>query len=171
MKKMAMLLIITLVFGAASSATLQAVSAIGQGQVVVVVVGAPGTPEYATHFAEWAGAWEQVCSKSNVTFLAVGVVLIGHGTFDGRTAKFNLRGPDISADELAGWFKPIQSPIAVINTASSSAPFLKALSAPGELHPVRPVPGRGDHSARSGSGQRRTDLSAGSLPDGLTSGW
>ena len=29
------------------------------------------------------------------------IVFIGHGTFDGRSAKFNLRGPDISADELA----------------------------------------------------------------------
>ena len=24
------------------------------------------------------------------------LVLIGHGTFDGRTARFNLRGPDVS---------------------------------------------------------------------------
>ena len=28
-------------------------------------------------------------------------VLIGHGTFDGKEAKFNLRGPDFSATELA----------------------------------------------------------------------
>jgi len=64
---------------------------------------------------------------------ALWLVLIGHGTFDGRTAKFNLRGPDLSAAELAEWLKPIRRPIAVIDTGSSSAPFLKELSAPGRI--------------------------------------
>jgi hypothetical protein len=59
------------------------------------------------------------------------LVLIGHGTFDGREAKLNLRGPDISADELAAWLKPIDRPIVVINCTSSSGPFLKPLSAAG----------------------------------------
>jgi hypothetical protein len=57
------------------------------------------------------------------------VVLIGHGTFDGKEAKFNLRGSDVSATELAGWLKPCRRPLAVINTASASGPFLAKLSA------------------------------------------
>ena len=57
------------------------------------------------------------------------IVLIGHGTFDGKEAKFNLRGPDVSASELAGWLKPFHRPIAFIDTSSCSAPFLNALSA------------------------------------------
>jgi len=64
---------------------------------------------------------------------ALWLVLIGHGTFDGRTAKFNLRGPDLSAAELAEWLKPIRRPVAVIDTASSSAPFLKEMSSPGRI--------------------------------------
>ena len=64
---------------------------------------------------------------------ALWLVLIGHGTFDGKTAKFNLRGPDVSADDLAEWLKPFSRPLAVINTASSSAPFLSTLSAPGRV--------------------------------------
>ncbi len=64
---------------------------------------------------------------------ALWVVLIGHGTFDGRAAKFNLRGPDISAEELSRWLEPIQRPVAVINTASSSAPFLTTLSGPNRV--------------------------------------
>ncbi len=67
------------------------------------------------------------------TTAALWLVLIGHGTFDGRTAKFNLRGPDISADDLAEWLKPLLRPIVVINTASSSAPFLSKLSAQGRV--------------------------------------
>jgi hypothetical protein len=55
--------------------------------------------------------------------------LIGHGTFDGKEAKFNLRGPDFSAGELADWLKPFTRPLAVIDTSSSSAPFMGKLAA------------------------------------------
>lgn len=58
------------------------------------------------------------------------LVLIGHGTFDGRDAKLNLRGPDVSAAELAEWLRPCGRPLAVLNCASASGPFINALSAP-----------------------------------------
>jgi len=57
------------------------------------------------------------------------LVLIGHGSFDGKEARFNLRGPDISATELAQWLSPFHRPLAIIAAASSSAPFLNKLSA------------------------------------------
>jgi len=129
---------------------------------VLVVVGAPGTPEYATQFTAWAKLWEQACIQSRALFTAVGLdesgassdheriheilagqsgeataalwlVLIGHGTFDGRTPKFNLRGPDLAAKDLAEWLKPVRRPVAVIDATSSSAPFLKELSSPGRI--------------------------------------
>jgi hypothetical protein len=58
------------------------------------------------------------------------IVLIGHGTFDGKDAKLNLRGPDVSATELSEWLKPFQRPLAIIDTTSSSAPFLAKLAGP-----------------------------------------
>jgi len=61
------------------------------------------------------------------------LILIGHGTFDGKVARFNLRGPDVAAGELAEWLKPIVRPIAVINCASSSGPFVNELSAPNRV--------------------------------------
>lgn len=61
------------------------------------------------------------------------LVLVGHGTFDGKEAKFNLRGPDLGSVELAAWLKPFQRPLAVIDTTSSSAPFLARLAAPGRV--------------------------------------
>lgn len=61
------------------------------------------------------------------------LVLIGHGTFDGKTARFNLRGPDVSAGELAQWLKPVERPVAIINCTSSSGPFLNELSAPNRV--------------------------------------
>ncbi|WP_077028583.1 hypothetical protein [Fuerstiella marisgermanici] len=61
------------------------------------------------------------------------LVLIGHGTFDGRVARFNLRGPDLSADAAAELLATSQRPVAVINCASCSAPFISALSAPNRI--------------------------------------
>jgi len=131
-----------------------------QQQTVMVVVGAPGAVEYAAQFAQWAGQWEKACQRGGASYWVMGLdpseavsdkellkealadqaaiqtrsalwlVLIGHGTYDGRTAKFNLRGPDLSAQDLAQWLAPIQRPVAVINTASSSAPFLTQLGGP-----------------------------------------
>jgi hypothetical protein len=126
---------------------------------VIVVVGAAGADKYGAQFVKWAQLWEQACSKGGAKFISIGLsevqnpddrttlqqtlaseiqqtnavlwlVLIGHGTFDGRTAKFNLRGSDISADDLAEWLKPVIRPLVLINTASSSAPFLSILSGP-----------------------------------------
>ncbi len=56
------------------------------------------------------------------------IVFIGHGTFDGRTARFNLRGNDAGAEELKKWLEPISCPIAIANCSSASGPFLKALA-------------------------------------------
>ncbi len=70
-------------------------------------------------------------SRSNAEL--VWLVLIGHGTYDGRLAKFNLRGSDVSAAELAEWLDPAAAPLAVINCASASAPFINRLSAPGRV--------------------------------------
>lgn len=60
------------------------------------------------------------------------VVLIGHGTFDGRVAKFNLPGPDMTPADFAPLLKRLAPRrIVLVNTASASGPFIEALSAPG----------------------------------------
>lgn len=59
------------------------------------------------------------------------MVLIGHGTFDGETAKFNLKGPDLSAGELKALLDGSTRPFVLINCSSSSAPFINAVSANG----------------------------------------
>jgi hypothetical protein len=71
-------------------------------------------------------------SKKTTEDDVVFVVLIGHGTFDGREAKFNLPGPDMGPPEFAklvGRLPPKH--VVFVNTASASGPFLAALSAPG----------------------------------------
>jgi hypothetical protein len=60
------------------------------------------------------------------------VVLIGHGSYDGRSAKFNMPGPDMTgADFNALLTKLPTKQIVFINTASASGPFLADLSGPG----------------------------------------
>jgi len=60
------------------------------------------------------------------------IMLIGHGSFDGKVAAFNLPGPDLTADDYAKLVAKIQAQrIIFINTASSSGGFLAALSGPG----------------------------------------
>ncbi len=56
------------------------------------------------------------------------IVMLGHGTFSGGGAKFNLRGPDVSAKEMQEWLKPVESQIVLINCSAASAPFLTELS-------------------------------------------
>jgi hypothetical protein len=129
---------------------------------LILVIGAAGEPEYGEQFSSWAGLWKQAAAKGGLQAVVIGedkdkpdddrqrlvdvltnevakpagelwLVFIGHGTFDGHSAKFNLSGPDISAVELAAALKPCRRPLAVIQCASASGPFLNALSAPGRV--------------------------------------
>ena len=60
------------------------------------------------------------------------VVLIGHGTFDGQVAKFNLPGPDMTAADFAPLLKSLKAKqVVFVNTASASGPFIAELSGPG----------------------------------------
>jgi len=58
------------------------------------------------------------------------VLLIGHGTFDGTDAKFNLVGPDLESAEWSALFKSLSGRVVIVNTSSASFPFLERLAAP-----------------------------------------
>lgn len=140
------------------SAAWLAFQADGQPQVLVVV-GASGTEEYGVAFNKAAEQWQATAEKGGAAFVSIGrgaeeriqdrekfrtflaevprsgtaplwVVFIGHGTDDGKEARFNLRGPDVTAKELAEWLAPVKRPVAVINCASASAAFINLLSGP-----------------------------------------
>ena len=62
------------------------------------------------------------------------VLLIGHGSFNGQTAAFNIMGPDLSAPDWAKLLGKLASQkVAFINTSSSSGAFLQPMAAPGRL--------------------------------------
>jgi hypothetical protein len=60
------------------------------------------------------------------------VMLIGHGSFDGKVAAFNLPGPDLTADDFAKLLASLRAQrIVFVDTASSSGGFLEPLAGPG----------------------------------------
>jgi len=95
-----------------------------------VVVGAPGEPQFGKMFSQWANLWVDGLSSRRTELIGNSteqtsvisdreslkrwidqtkvldpkrtrwLILLGHGTFDGKTTKFNLRGEDISSSEL-----------------------------------------------------------------------
>jgi hypothetical protein len=59
------------------------------------------------------------------------VLLLGHGSFDGKVGAFNLPGPDLSANDYATLLDRFKTQkIAFVNTASSSGAFLQPLAGP-----------------------------------------
>lgn len=78
------------------------------------------------------------------------LVLLGHGTYDGRSAKFNLRGEDLSATQLQEWLGGDSSPWIIVVSAASSGPFLKALSGPNRVVVVSTKSGSEGNFSRFG---------------------
>lgn len=135
--------------GAAAAAELPA-------PAVIFVAGAPGEDIYASNLVRQAALWSNVCAQAGAGYVAVGLatnaapdrevlretlaararngpeplwlVLAGHGSFDDQTARFNLRGPDLTPAELAGWLAPFERPLVLVHAFSASAPFLPALA-------------------------------------------
>jgi hypothetical protein len=56
------------------------------------------------------------------------VVLIGHGTYDGIDAKFNLVGVDLESAQWAELLGGLPGQAVVVNTSSASFPFIERLS-------------------------------------------
>ena len=62
------------------------------------------------------------------------VLLIGHGSATGTGPRLNIPGPDLTADALGDALGEIEARYTVVvNGASSSAPFIDALSGPGRV--------------------------------------
>jgi hypothetical protein len=164
---------------------------------LVIVVGAGGDLTYADAFSQWAANWRKAGEAGGAHIHAIDnnhadslaqlqktldeeakdgpaelwLVLLGHGTFDGHEAKFNLTGNDLSATELAALLQPIHRPIIVICGFSASGAFLKPLAAPGRIVVTATKSGSENNYARFGGYLSQTigDPSADLDKDGQTS--
>ena len=68
-------------------------------------------------------------SKDDFVF----IVLIGHGTYDGNVAKFNLVGPDMTARDWTDLLAGVQGRVTLVNTTEASFPFLETLTSKGRV--------------------------------------
>lgn len=123
---------------------------------MLIVVSEPGDANYEEEFRRQATAWQDLASKAEMEVQTIGLeketsdgdypvlekslaaisktggdlwlVWIGHGSFDGRTANFNLRGKDIDAARMKELLKPFTRRLVILNLFSASAPFLPSIS-------------------------------------------
>ena len=113
---------------------------------VIVVVGLEGEEEYQEVFQQNLNHWKTACATAEVPCRVIDdkaslktaletvgdqplwLVLIGHGTFNGRVAKFNIKGDDFTSSELSEWCKGIKREFVLINTTSASAPFIREMA-------------------------------------------
>ena len=123
---------------------------------VMIITGAGGEEEYTDLFAEWGGNFakafdgnaaemvhitnkpEDIGARKTIESTLkkwveksdseIWILLVGHGTFDGKAAKFNLVGNDASDADFKQWLKLHRGPLVFINTSSCSAPFIRSLS-------------------------------------------
>jgi len=148
----------------ATALALAPAAAFAQSAHVLIVVGLAGDPEHGELFDKWAktfaataadrlgvpndqiqtlsgdGATKVEVTKAITALQSAGpddtvmIVLFGHGTFDGTSAKFNLPGPDMTPQDFAPLLARMRSKrVVFVNTASASGPFVEALGGPGRV--------------------------------------
>lgn len=156
-------------------------------RAMVLVVSEPGNAAYETEFRRQAGVWQDLAGKAKMDVRTIGLgeispagdrpelektlaeipktggdlwlVWIGHGSFDGRTANFNLRGKDIDAESLKRLLEPIERRLILLHLFSASAPFVPVLAGPDRVIVS---------SGRSGSERNHSRFGA-KFADALTS--
>lgn len=126
---------------------------------LILVIGTGGTADFDTHFRDLARRWRDAAALGSLSVMTIGLdestestdrqqleaalsnansdadrplwlVLIGHGTFDGRSTKLNLRGPDVTHDEIGSWLQPVTRPVAIIGAHSASGPLIESAGGP-----------------------------------------
>lgn len=90
------------------------------------------TPDDRTQLQQWLAARTQT-SDTSAAAAPLWIVYLGHGTHDGRETRLNLRGPDLTAQDLATWLAPLTRPLVFIHGGSAGAPFINALSGPDRI--------------------------------------
>jgi hypothetical protein len=93
---------------------------------VLTDTAAPGSSSTAANVRRVLGAIAPRMIRDDLLL----IVLIGHGTFDGSDAKFNLVGRDLESGEWSDLLRPLPGRLVIVNTASASFPFLERLAGP-----------------------------------------
>jgi hypothetical protein len=82
------------------------------------------TAATANNVGQQIAAVRKVMSRDDLLL----IVLIGHGTYDGIDAKFNLVGSDLVLSQWADMLAGLPGQVVIVNTSSASFPFLEKLA-------------------------------------------
>jgi hypothetical protein len=98
-------------------------------QHLLVLAEKPGPGELPGDAASVKSAIAGLVPKLKETDVLL-VMLIGHGTTDGTTGKFNLVGPDLDVSEWAALLKPVRARLVFVDASSASSFYLKGMAGP-----------------------------------------
>ena len=117
-------------------------------RISLIVTGLAGMPEYGANFADWANRMEEAFQGDRSRVLRIDgsvrtrdeilrtareeakkllpdgewwLILVGHGSYDGRRYKFNIKGPDLTDQDLGQLLEGLDGPRAVVVAGTSSA--------------------------------------------------
>jgi len=120
----------------------------GLNRISLIVTGLAGMPEYGTNFAEWSARLEEAFRGDTARVVRIDgsvrtreeilrtareeagklapdgewwLILVGHGNYDGRRYKFNIKGPDLTDQDLRHLLDGLDGPRAVVVAGTSSA--------------------------------------------------
>ena len=126
---------------------------------LIVVAGHPGEAVFGAEMEATATLWEETAKRAGhpVQRIATAggrqlqrfqaalaaaqpdvseplwVVLIGHGNAQGKSPRFNLEGPDLTAEDLSRSLGRFRRPVIVVAGFACAGAFLKPLAAPGRI--------------------------------------
>jgi hypothetical protein len=105
----------------------------GEERVKILAEQAEGGSDARSTAVEVTRALEALRASAGPSS-TVFIFLIGHGTFDGKEAKFNLVGPDLSVAAYGNLIKALAAErVVIFNMASASGEFVKPLAARGRV--------------------------------------
>jgi len=84
----------------------------------------PAAAATAANVRRHLTAVRRAMSRDDLLF----IVLIGHGTYDGVDAKFNLVGADLESAQWAELVAGLPGRVVIVNTSSASFPFIERLT-------------------------------------------
>ncbi len=84
----------------------------------------PSTASTAANVRQHLSTIRRAMTRDDLLF----IVLIGHGTYDGVDAKFNLVGADLESAQWAELVAGLPGRVVVVNTSSASFPFIERLT-------------------------------------------
>jgi hypothetical protein len=99
---------------------------------IVVLTADAAAPDRRSTAAGVRGAFDRLRGEATGDDLVV-IVLVGHGTADVDSARFNLVGPDLDVDEWASLVDGVPGRVVFVNAAGASFPFLERLSRAGRI--------------------------------------